>query len=140
MRSVAAVARTTDGALVAVGSDADEREALAWTSADGSVWSVAPREPSRLYANGGKIRMTDVVAVPSGLVAIGNFVGLQFGTATSWISADGRSWTRAPSYPALGQGEMLGLTLAPAGLVAVGSYGAPDNYIPTIWLGPAPPG
>ena len=36
-----------------------------------------------------KIRMTDVVATPGGLVAVGNYVGLQYGTAASWLAT---SW------------------------------------------------
>jgi len=121
------------GGLVAVGSDVDEREALAWHSTDGSTWQAAPREDSRLY-NGEKIRMTDVMAVRGGLVAVGNYVGVQYGTATSWISKDGLTWRRAADYAALGQGEMLAVGRGGPGLVAVGSFGAPDNYIPTIWL------
>jgi hypothetical protein len=130
---VAAVAPAPGGGLVAVGSDLDEREALVWRSSDGSSWQAAPRESSRLY-NGEKIRMTDATAVRGGLVAVGNYVGVQYGTATSWVSTDGLSWQRAGDYPALGQGEMLAVTRGGPGLVAVGSVGAPDNYIPTIWL------
>jgi hypothetical protein len=78
--------------------------------------------------------MTDVVAVPDGLVAVGNFVTVQFGTATSWISPDGRSWRRASPDAVLQQGEMLAVARGGPRLVAVGSFGAPDNYIPTIWL------
>jgi hypothetical protein len=132
-----AVAAAPGGGLVAVGSDLDEREALAWRSTDGSSWQASPREASRLY-NGEKIRMTDVAAVRGGLVAVGNYVGVQYGTATSWVSTDGLSWRRAADYPALGQGEMLAITRGGAGLVAVGSVGAPDNYIPTIWLSAEP--
>ena len=134
---IASALAPLDGGLVAVGSDLDEREALAWRSTDGSTWSVAPREDSRLY-NGEKIRMTDVTAVRAGLLAVGNYVGVQYGTATSWISTDGRSWRRAGDYPALGQGEMLAVGRGGPGLVAVGSFGAPDNYIPTIWLAAEP--
>jgi hypothetical protein len=133
------LATDADGALVAVGSDPDERDAMVWRSADGTSWEAAPREESRLYEPY-KIRMTDVVETPGGLVAVGNYVGLQYGTATSWIATDWRAWTRAPSYPVLGQGEMLAVTPGGPGLVAVGSFGAPDNYVPTIWLGEAPGG
>ena len=133
-----ALAPAPDGGLIAVGSDLDEREALVWNSADGSLWQTAPGEASRRY-NGEKIRMTDVTAVGGGgLVAVGNYVGVQYGTATSWVSADGLSWRRAGDYPALGQGEMLAVTRGGPGLVAVGSFGAPDNYIPTIWLASEP--
>lgn len=137
---IAAVAVGPDGSLVAVGSDLDERAALVWRSADGTAWEPAPSEDSRLY-NGDKIRMTDVAPLPGGgFVAVGNYVGLQYGTATSWTSVDGLSWRRAPAYPALEQGEMLAVAVGRSDLVAVGSFGAPDNYIPTIWRGPLPGG
>ncbi|MFL5769171.1 MAG: hypothetical protein ACJ765_03750 [Chloroflexota bacterium] len=137
---VNALATDADGSIVAVGSDPDEREALVWRSPDGgATWERAPREASRLYEPY-KIRMTDVVPTPGGLVAVGNYVGLQYGTATSWVARDWTSWTRAPSYPALGQGEMLAAAPGGPGLVSVGSFGAPDNYVPTIWLSDLPGG
>jgi hypothetical protein len=134
------LATDADETLVAVGSDPDEREAVVWRSADGgATWERAPREDSRLY-DPYKIRMTDVVSTPGGLVAVGNYVGLQYGTATSWLATDWTRWRRAPGYPALGQGEMLAVGRAGPGLVAVGSFGAPDNYVPTIWLSDLPGG
>jgi hypothetical protein len=137
---VAALDGARDGSLVAVGSDLDERAALAWRSADGKTWDLAPSEDSRLY-HGDKIRMTDVSVLPGGgYVAVGNYVGLQYGTATSWTSADGVTWRRAPGHPALEQGEMLAVTVARSELIAVGSFGAPDNYIPTIWRSALPAG
>ncbi len=123
------------GGLVAAGSDLDEGEALAWTSTDGSAWALAPTEPSRRYP--GKIRFTDLVAIGDAVVGVGNYVGLQFGTATSWISHDGIGWTKARDAPVQQQGEMYALAPGGPGIVAVGSYGAPDNYIPTVWLSPA---
>jgi hypothetical protein len=135
-----ALATDADGALVAVGSDLDEREAVVWRSSDGgTTWQRAPREDSRLYEPY-KIRMTDVVATPGGLVAVGNYVGLQYGTAASWLATSWDSWTRSANYPALGQGEMLAVARGGPGLVAVGSFGAPDNYIPTIWVSGLPGG
>ena len=95
-----ALATDADGSLVAVGSDLDEREAVVWRSTDGgATWQRAPREDSRLYEPY-KIRMTDVVATPGGLVAVGNYVGLQYGTAarlaaTSWNRGRGARTTRA---------------------------------------------
>jgi hypothetical protein len=134
---VNAVVEGADGRLVAVGSDLDEREAVVWRSSDGTAWEQAPREDSRLY-NGDKIRMMDVASTPVGLVAVGNYVGVQYGTATSWISGDGLSWRRAHAYPALEQGEMLAVATGGPSLVAVGSFGAPDNYIPAVWLSRLP--
>jgi hypothetical protein len=85
--------------------------------------------------------MTDVVATQGGLVAVGNRVGLQYGTAASWLATDDwRTWRRSVNDPVLGQGEMLAVAPGGPGLVAVGSFGAPDNYVPTIWLSDEPGG
>lgn len=129
---------TTPNGVLAVGSDADEREAVAWSSRDGATWTRAPTEPSRLHS-GEKIRMTDVVATPAGFVGVGNYVGVQFGTGTSWLSRDGLAWTMAPDQPTLGQGEPEAVIQWGERLVIVGSRGAPDNYIPSIWIGPSLP-
>jgi hypothetical protein len=130
-----ALAAAPNGGLVAVGSGLNEEEALAWTSADGRSWTLSPGEPSRQYA--GKIRMTDVVAAGSELIGIGNYVGLQRGTAVSWVTTDGRAWRQARSAPVQEQVELYAAAAAGPGVVAVGSFGAPDDYIPTVLLSPA---
>ena len=121
--------------LVAVGSDTNDHEALVWTSADGQDWREVPGEPSRQYY--GKIRMTDVTSVGDQLLGVGNFVGVQFGTATAWVSRDAVHWEQSPEVPVMEQGEPYAVVPAGPGAVAVGSFGAPDNYIPTVWLSPA---
>jgi hypothetical protein len=120
---------------VAVGSDLDEGEAYAWTSPDGRSWTLAPSEPSRQYP--GKVRMTDLTVVGDEVIGVGNYVGLQRGTAISWVTSDGRTWRQATSAPVQEQGEFYAVAAAGPGLVAVGSFGAPDDYIPTVWLSPA---
>lgn len=135
---VAAVVQGTLAGWLAVGSDSDEREAVAWTSIDGIAWTRAPREESRLHS-GEKIRMTDVISTPAGFVGIGNFVGVQYGEGTSWVSEDGLTWRRAPAQASLGQGEPEAIVSWGDRLVMVGSRGAPDNYIPTAWVGPTAP-
>lgn len=131
---------TAAGFLV-VGSDLDERRAMAWISADGrGPWTATPEQPS-LQNHGLKIRMTDVTASGGQFVAVGDYLfGTQYGNATSWTSADGLTWTQAPRNAALNQGEMLAVTPGPTELVAVGDFGAPDNYVPTVWLSPLPGG
>ena len=132
------VVRGPDGALVAVGSDTDELAAYAWRSADdGATWAQAPETPVLTHF-GEKIRMTDVVALPDELLAVGNYVGVQYGTGTSWLSPDGLSWTRASDQAAFGQSEPLALVTDGSRSVAVGDFGAPDDYIPRVWL--TPPG
>jgi hypothetical protein len=135
---VAAVVPAASGGWLAVGSDGDEREAVAWSSTDGRSWTAAPRETSRLHS-GEKIRMTDVLAADGGYVGIGNFVGVQFGDGTSWRSIDGTTWQAAPLQASLGQGEPEAIVAWRDRLVMVGSRGAPDNYIPTAWVGPTAP-
>jgi len=71
------------------------------------------------------------------LVAVGHFLfGQQFGQGTAWTSPDGRTWTRAEDLAAMGQGEPAAVIADGSGYVAVGTVGAPDNYIPTVWLSP----
>jgi hypothetical protein len=132
-----AVVATEDGYL-AVGSDLDEREAVVWASEDGEAWGRAPEEPSRLHF-GEKVRMTDVLVTGSGYVGIGNFVGVQYGTGTSWLTTTGYSWAQGPLQAALGQGEPEAMLAWGDRLVAVGSRGAPDNYIPSVWISPNVP-
>ncbi|HET9347238.1 MAG TPA: hypothetical protein VFO05_16215 [Candidatus Limnocylindrales bacterium] len=123
------------GGLVAVGSDRTEDEALAWVSADGRSWTLAAGEESRQYH--GKIRMTDVTAVGDELIAVGNTVGLQRGVASAWVSRDGLHWQKAPTAPIQQQVELYAVVPAGPGVVSVGSFGAPDDYIPTVLLSPA---
>ena len=81
--------------------------------------------------------MTDVAAVGDTVVAIDDDQGLQRGTATSWVSADGFHWERARTAPVQEQGEFYAITPGGPGLIAVGSFGAPDSYVPSVWLSPA---
>jgi hypothetical protein len=134
---VAALVRGPGGWL-AVGSDGDEREAVAWSSADGMRWSRAPSEASRLHV-GEKIRMTDVVATSEGFVGVGNYVGVQFGQGTTWLSADGLRWQEAPLQAAFGQAEPEAVVAWRDRLAIVGSRGAPDDYIPSAWISPNVP-
>lgn len=123
------------GGLVAVGSDIARREAVAWTSPDGRRWTRAPDEPSREHS-GGFAWMTDVVAIGDVVIGVGDYQGLQRGTAISWVSRDGMSWTQARSAPVQEQGEFYAITPGGPGAIVVGSFGAPDSYVPTVWLSP----
>jgi hypothetical protein len=123
------------GGLVAVGSDLGRREAVAWTSPDGRRWTRAPSEASREHS-GGFVWMTDVVAIGDAVIGVGDYQGLQRGTATSWVSRDGVHWDQARSAPVQEQGEFYAITPGGPGAIVVGSFGAPDSYVPTIWLSP----
>jgi hypothetical protein len=123
------------GGLVAVGSDLDRHDATAWTSPDGSRWTRAPAEASRQHS-GGFAWMTDVATIGDAVVGVGDVQGLQRGTAISWVSSDGLHWTQARTAPVQQQGEFYAITAGGPGAIAVGSFGAPDSYVPTIWLSP----
>lgn len=122
--------------VVAVGSDIERRHAVAWTSADGLRWSRAPDEVSREHS-GGFAWMTDVVTIDDRVIAIGTFQGLQRGTGTSWVSSDGVTWERARTAPVQEQAEFYAVAPGGPGAVVVGSFGAPDSYVPGVWLSPA---
>ena len=133
-----AVTRAPDGALVAVGSEPDELAAYAWRSTDeGSTWQQAPDAPALTHF-GRKVRMTDVVAMPDGVLAVGNLVEVQYGTGMSWRSTDGLTWEPSPVQAPFGQAEPLAVVAGGPGYVAVGDFGAPDDYIPRVWI--TPPG
>jgi photosystem II stability/assembly factor-like uncharacterized protein len=125
--------------FVAVGSDLAGHAAMVWLSPDGRTWTVAPTGDALQY-HGLGITMTDVTAGPGGeLVAVGHFLfGTQYGQGTAWTSHDGgRTWTRMPDEAVFGQGEPSAVIPDGAGYVATGTVGAPDNYIPTVWLSPS---
>jgi hypothetical protein len=123
--------------LVAVGANLNSTKAMAWVSTDALAWELAPDQESLTF-HGLRITMADVVAGPDGtLVAVGHFLfGQQFGQGTAWTSPDGRTWTRAEDLALMGQGEPAAVIADGPGYVAVGTVGAPDNYIPTVWLSP----
>ncbi len=136
---VQSVTSLPDGTLVAVGSGGDQQPAVALRSPDGRTWTAAPDQAALDY-HGLPILMSDVVAVPAGVVAVGEYSSLQRPTAMSWISPDGVTWTRSDAAPELEQGVMAAVTRMGNRLVAVGDYGLPDDFVPTIWLGTAPGG
>jgi hypothetical protein len=130
------VAAAPSGGLVAVGSDVARREAIAWTSADGRHWTRAPAQASLRYP-GGYMWMTDVTPVGDHVLAVGIFQGLQRGTATSWISSDGATWQQARTAPSQEGAEWYATTAGGPGAIVVGAFGAPDSYVPEVWLTPS---
>ena len=46
------------------------------------------------------------------------------------------TWDRATESAALSQGKIDGVTAVGGGFAAVGTFGAPDAAIPTVWLSP----
>jgi hypothetical protein len=80
--------------------------------------------------------MMDVTVTPTGLLAVGNVVDMQFGTGASWISTDATHWDRSPDQPPMGQAEPSAVVAFGGRFVMVGTFGAPDNYIPRVWISP----
>jgi hypothetical protein len=122
--------------LVAVGNDADSMAGLSWSSRDGEAWSAGVADAA--MGNGGsRIQVQAVAWADTQFVAGGhrNF-GTQRGTAVIWTSPDGRAWTRAPEAVALGEGKLFGIAARSGRVIAVGSVGAPDYYLPTVWVSP----
>ncbi len=131
------VAVTAGGpGFVAVGTDGEQYAAIVWRSTDGLAWQAVASPTFTYYQQ--KVRMTAVTAIPGGLVAVGNYLlGIQYGSARVWTaSTRADDWQVAPDIPAFGQGEMLGVATGPGRVVAVGTFGAPDNYVPTVWVSP----
>ena len=124
------------GGVVAVGSTVDRKNAVAWTSADGLAWRRAPDEPSRQHS-GGFAWMTDVVAIGDVAIAVGDVQGLQRGTAESWTSRDGLKWTMSMSAPVQEGAEFYAIVpTTSGGALSVGAFGAPDSYVPDVWITP----
>jgi hypothetical protein len=96
-----------------------------------------PSTPEQLSATGisglgGDDEMRALIEVDGQLVGVGRH-GLQ---GAVWTSADGRSWTLAPSLPespAELTTTMTSVASGPEGLVAVGSSTAIDFSTPRIW-------
>lgn len=123
------------GGLVAVGTQVDRRMAVAWTSPDGRRWTRAPSETSRQHP-GGYAWMTDVTAIGDIVIAVGDIQGLQRGTAMSWVSRDGLSWARSNRHPVQEGAEFYAIAPGGPGAFVVGAFGAPDSYVPEVWLTP----
>ena len=126
-----AVTATATG-FVAVGLNGDDSGAMTWTSNDGLVWTAAPDQPSfHYFAN--PVRMQAVVATPSGLVAGGWRSDAGKGSAVTWTSTDGVTWQGPTWEDAFSGGQITGLVVDAAGVVAVGRTGYPDWNVATIW-------
>jgi photosystem II stability/assembly factor-like uncharacterized protein len=112
---------------------------LDWRSTDeGRSWTLEPEEASRTHF-GRKIRMVDVIATSDGLLAAGNLVEVQYGTGVTWRSSDAVSWQASPNQPAMGQVEPSAVVAFKDRFVIVGTFGAPDDYIPRALLSPPGP-
>lgn len=132
----ASVAVAPWGGVVVVGSTVDRRQAVTWVSNDLLHWTRAPDESSRQHS-GGFAWMTDVVAIGDQAIAVGDVQGLQRGTAVSWVTRDGLSWVKSPEAPVQEGAEFYAIIPSSSGdALAVGAFGAPDSYVPDVWITP----
>jgi hypothetical protein len=104
-----------------VGSDA-----AVWTSVDGITWSRVAHDEA-VFGGPENQRMNSVTVTGAGLVAVGADGGhlccysYEPIDAVVWTSVDGITWSRVAHDEAVfGRGEMYSVTVAGAGLVAVG--------------------
>ena len=130
------VSPAPDG-FIAVGADRDNKTAVVLrSSADGRTWTRTADSPS--LANFGlPIEMRDVTLAGSAYIAVGHqLFGTQYSSGVIWTSSDGTTWTRSPDAPMFQQAKVVAVVGDAGRAVAVGIYGAPDFFIPTIWFSP----
>lgn len=123
--------------VVAVGSDSSggDDDAAVWTSPDGIVWSRVIHDES-VFGGPGEQVIRAVVAIPTGLVAMG-FEEIDGGRdAAVWNSADGTTWQRVidPALAGPGDQAIYGGTASDQGVIAVGSDTAFDDGVAAIWV------
>jgi hypothetical protein len=101
--------------------------AAVWTSADGKSWTPVRGDG---FENA---QMEGVVASERGLVAVGS--SSEPRGQAAWTSSDGITWKRvahgAAFAPGLAPGGMRDVVLGPAGYVAIGNTGGPNDVM--IW-------
>jgi hypothetical protein len=123
--------------FIAVGANLDNTKAIVWRSPDdGRTWARVSDAPS-LDNYGLAIEMRDVTLAGSTYIAVGHLLfGTQYSSGVIWSSPDGTSWTRSPDTPMFQQAKAVAVVGDGRRAVAVGFYGAPDFFIPTIWFSP----
>jgi hypothetical protein len=127
--------------LVAVGYDSSggDWDAAVWTSPDGVTWTRVPHDETVFGGDNSQV-MVSVVAVGSGLVAVGNDRSGGGWDAAVWTSPDGVTWTRVPHDEAIFGGnndeQMVSVVAAGPGLVAIGIDGPGDEWDAAVWTSP----
>jgi hypothetical protein len=127
--------------LVAIGLDGpiDDWDAAVWTSPDGLTWTQVPHDET-VFGGYGSQDMWSVVAVGSGLVAVGYDGPDDDRDAAVWTSPDGLTWTRVPHDEAIFGGDdwqvMASVVAGGPGLVAVGYDGPYDDADAAVWTSP----
>ena len=124
--------------FVAVGLNAHDDGAQAWTSPDGRTWTAIPDQPSLHYFDQLAMRMQSVVATPSGFLAGGWRSDAGKGSAVTWASADGVTWQPSVWEPSFSGGQIRGLAILGGSVVTVGRTGYPDWNTAAIWIAATP--
>jgi len=129
--------------LVAVGSaglsEVADADAAVWTSVDGIIWSLVAHDEA-VFGGADNQQMHSVTVAGAGLVAVGADGGWlccyswEPLDAVVWTSVDGIIWSRVAHDEAVfGRGQMHSVTVAGAGLVAVGSEELRSSAPVTEW-------
>jgi hypothetical protein len=128
------------GVFAAVGENVDQTAAAAWTSTDGSAWSLAPEQPALANAGMQMVMMAIAVDGSAGFVADGWSSDAGNGSAVVWRSQDGMTWTRYPQDASFSGAGMAAILVRPTSprLVAAGTMGWPDTHAAQVWIGPQP--
>ncbi len=127
--------------VVAVGYDGPVafEDAVVWASPDGFTWTRIPDDET-VFNGGWGQSMSSVVAVGSGLVAVGYDTSGGGGDAAVWTSADGVTWVRVPHDEAIFDGdelqEMSSVAAVGSGLVAVGHDVSGGDSDAAVWTSP----
>lgn len=117
------------------GSGGPTGNAAVWVSEDGTTWE---RIVGSELGGPGDQQMLGVTQLGDALVAVGLHRSDGEMRGRVWVSADGRTW-RSVDQPSLaGPGETLisRVAVTPAGLVAIGITGGPEETDPAVWISP----
>ena len=97
-----------------------------WTSVDGVEWTPIVSDEMAGVALAG------VTAVSDGYVAVGRELNRDREVAAVLQSADGQTWTRVATTPALVGGSMTDVADSPVGVIAVGNAAGAD--LAAVWI------
>ena len=129
MRAVVA----TPTGLIAVGVNAQDAGAAAWTSADGSTWQAVADQPAFHFYEL-SVRFQALTRVGGILVAAGWRSDPGKGSSVVVTSSDGRAWRAEPWQASFSGGQVDGLATADGTVVAAGRVGYPDTDTAAVWV------
>ena len=131
------VSSRPDG-LVAMGrrsQEGDEDALAVWRSATGEVWERV-NGAEAVFASSGRSFVNRLVAVPSGLVAVGGVRRDDDTDGAAWFSPDGTTWQSAgaaPDFAGPGAQSVDDVVALDSGLLAVGAANDGRRRLPAAW-------